>query len=86
MTITALRPRNQKYIGKTFELVEIEKNYHYEITIGKTVYFCYVNRSKSLNFNGYKNIKEQSAKSGICFHKKDSVNSSMLWFDKFSIN
>lgn len=85
MTIIADKARNQKYQGKSYELTEIEKDYHYEIIIGRTVYFCYVNKSKSLNFDGYKSIKDQSLHTGICFHKRDAVGSSMLWFDKFSI-
>ena len=85
MTITVIRARNQKYTGKTYELTEIQKDYEYEITIGKSVYHCFVDKSKSLNFDGYKTRKEQSLKSAICFHKIDAVKSSMLWFTEFSI-
>jgi len=85
MTITAIKARNQKYLGKTFDITEVEKDNRYEITIGRNVYHCFVDHSKWLNHTPYKTLKEMSLKTGIQFYKNDSEKSSPVWFDQFSI-
>ena len=75
--------RNKLYTGKTYDLVEIKKDYEYEIIIGRTLYVCYVDRPCGVN--GYKTLEEQSLNTGIAFYKKDSEKASPVWFDRFSI-
>ena len=83
MIIKAIKPRNKKLLNKEFEAVKGKDN-SLSIKIGRTEYIAYP--ETKTKFNGYDSIEEQAADgAGICFHKVDSNNSSMVWFDKFEV-
>jgi len=81
--IKAVRARNSKYVGKSFELTEVEKGSVYEITIGKTVYIGRVDKTCGINI-GFDSIEDQAGNEGICFCKKSNPN-GRVWFDEFDI-